>query len=71
MERPVARLNCVNTSGFSASPAVVAWCTDEKSYFEMSSFMSMRYIVGGAQKVVMPYFANIGRICSAWKRAKS
>jgi len=61
----------VNTSGFRASPAVVAWCTELKSYLEMSSLMSIRYIVGGAQNVVIPYFANIGRILSAWKREKS
>ena len=37
----------------------------------MSSLMSMRYIVGGAQNVVILYFANIGRMSSAWKRVKS
>ena len=33
--------------------------------------MKKRNIVGGAQKVVILYLANIGRISSAWKRSKS
>ena len=31
----------------------------------------MRYIVGGAQKVVMRYLANSGRMSAASKRSKS
>ena len=45
--------------------------TVEKSYLEMSCFIIMRSIVGGAQKVVMLYFLNIGRILDASKRSKS
>lgn len=54
-----------------ASPAVVICFTDERSYFEISCFTIMRSIVGGAQKVVIWYFANIGRISAASKRSKS
>mgnify|MGYP002591464935 CR=1 FL=1 len=54
-----------------ASPAIVARSTDERSYFVRSSFIIMRYIVGGAQKVVMPYSLKRGSISAAWKRSKS
>ena len=36
-----------------------------------SSLMNMRYMVGGAQKVVMLYLANMGRMSEASKRSKS
>ena len=45
--------------------------TEEKSYFEISWRISIRSIVGGAQKVVILYFANIGRIFAESKRSKS
>ena len=69
--RPVRRSNWRNTSGFIASPAVVARLTEEKSYSERSCLIIMRYMVGGAQKVVMRYFANSGRMSAASKRSKS
>ena len=71
MDRPVAFLNRLNTSGFSASPAVHAQWMLLRSYFEMSSRIRKRYMVGGAQKVLMLYLANIGRMSWALKRSKS
>ena len=71
MERPVASWNLRNTSGFRASPAVVMCLTVDRSYFMMSWRIIMRSMVGGAQKVVMPYLPNMGRMSSAWKRSKS
>ena len=50
---PVSFSNCRNTSGFMASPAVVARWTEEKSYWLRSCLIIIRYMVGGAQKVVM------------------
>ena len=69
--KPVSFSNWLYTSGLSASPAVVIRLTEEKSYLLISSLIIMRSMVGGAQKVVMWYLANIGRISSAWKRSKS
>ena len=71
MERPVVFLKMLNTSGFSASPAVLAQWMLDRSYFEMSSRIRKRYMVGGAQKVVMLYLANIGSMSWALKRSKS
>ena len=71
MDRPVVFLNRLNTSGFSASPAVHAVWMLLRSYLEMSSRIRKRYMVGGAQNVVMLYFANIGRMSWALKRSKS
>ena len=53
ISRPVAFLNCIATSGFNASPAVVICLTDEKSYLERSSLIIILSIVGGAQNVVI------------------
>ena len=69
--RPVTFLNWWNTSGFRASPAMVACSMLLRSYWEMSCLMSMRYMVGGAQKVVILYLANMGRMSAASKRSKS
>ena len=68
---PVAFWNWWNTSGFRASPAMVACCTLLRSYWLRSCLMSIRYMVGGAQKVVMRYLANMGRMSEASKRSKS
>jgi hypothetical protein len=53
MVRPVLFRNCSKTSGFTASPAVEACLMELRSYLRRSSLMKKRYIVGGAQKVVM------------------
>ena len=71
MESPVASRKRLKTSGFMASPAVEACLIELKSYLLRSSLMKKRYIVGGAQKVVIWYLANIGMMSSAWKRSKS
>ncbi len=71
MEMPVASRKRVKTSGFMASPAMLAWRMEERSYLERSSLMKYRYMVGGAQNVVIWYFAKSGRMSSAWKRSKS
>ena len=71
MRRPVAFSNWVKTSGLRASPAVAACLIVERSNLERSSLMKNRYIVGGAQKVVMLYCLNIGRMSSAENRSKS
>ncbi len=34
---PVCSLNLSNTAGFNASPAVVQYSSDERSYFDRSS----------------------------------
>ena len=39
---PVFSLNLSNTAGFSASPAVVQYSSDERSYFERSSRIMKR-----------------------------
>ena len=46
-------------------------CENDMAYFDKSSLIKKRYIVGGAQKVVMPYFANMGRMSSEWNLSKS
>ena len=71
MERPVASRKRLKTSGFMASPAVEACLMELKSYLLRSCLMKKRYMVGGAQKVVMLYFLNMGMISSALKRSKS
>ena len=43
----------------------------DRSYLLRSSLMKKRYMVGGAQKEVMLYLANMGMMSSAWKRSKS
>ena len=68
---PVRFLNVLKTSGLRASPAMVACSIDDRSYFERSSLMKNLYIVGGAQKVVILYFLNMGRILPALNRSKS
>ena len=70
-ERPVARFHCSKTSGFKASPAVVEYSMELRSYLLKSSLMKNRYMVGGAQKVVMWYLANIGRMSWASNLSKS
>ena len=69
--RPVARFHCSNTSGFNASPAVVEYSMEDKSYLLKSSLIKNRYMVGGAQKVVMWYFANMGKMSWASNLSKS
>ena len=69
--RPVARFHCSNTSGFNASPAVVEYSMEDRSYLERSSLIKNRYMVGGAQKVVMWYLANMGRMSWASNLSKS
>ena len=53
MERPVASRKMRCTSGFRASPAVVMLRMELRLYWEISSRISMRSMVGGAQKVVI------------------
>ena len=50
---------------------LVAYSIEDKSYFDKSSLIKNLYIVGGAQKVVMLYFLNIGKISSEWNLSKS
>ena len=59
---PVCSLNIRKTSAFNASPAVVQLTRELKSYASRFSLIRKRYIVGGAQKVVILYFASSGRI---------
>ena len=68
---PETRANASLTSAGMASPAVVTCSSVEKSTLERSSFTRKRKMVGGAQKVVMPYCLNIGSMSAAWKRSKS
>ena len=68
---PVCFRNWLNTSGFSASPAMVQCLSVEKSYWERSSRMKKRYMVGGAQNVVMPNCLKSGMMSAALKRSKS
>ena len=44
---------------------------EDKSYLLKSSLMKNRYMVGGAQKVVMWYFANMGKMSWASNLSKS
>ena len=46
-------LYVVNTAGFKASPAMVQYWRDDRSYFVRSSRIRKRKIVGGAHKDVM------------------
>ena len=69
--RPVAFWNWWKTSGLRASPAMVACSMLLRSYWLISCLMSIRYMVGGAQKVVIWYWANMGRMSAASKRSKS
>ncbi len=71
IEIPVAFLNWLNTSGFSASPAMEACLMEDRSNLERSSRIKNRYMVGGAQKVVMLYFLNMGRMSPGSNFSKS
>ena len=50
---------------------MVAWVMEDKSYLLKSSLMKKRYMVGGAQKVVMWYFANRGSSSEGVNLSKS
>ena len=63
--RPVCSFQKSNRSGLSASPAVVEYFSDDKSYSSKSVCIMRRYMVGGQHSVVIWYFWIKLRISSA------
>ena len=68
---PVYSYHLLNTSGFSASPAMVQYFRLDRSYFPTPSLMKNRNIVGGAQNVVILYFSMIFSMFSGMNLSKS
>ena len=59
------------TLAITIGAAVVAWWIEVRSNRLRSRLISIRYLVGGAQKVVILYCLTMGRSFSASKRLKS
>ena len=68
---PVSAYHSSNTLGLSASPAMVQYLSDDRSYLPTSSFIMKRKTVGGAQKDVMRYFSIIFSMSAGLNFSKS